>query len=360
MKSISSLIVTIVGCLALMMTACGRPNEPAALQIPTVNLDTLRSTGSNATLQYPGRVKASDEVNLSFKVSGRIDRILVKEGDHVKRGQLVALLDPSDYEAQLRATEAEHARITAESERVIGLYNDSAISANDYDKAVFGKQQIDAKLKNHQDQLTYTRLYAPMDGFIHSKMMSTGEIVSAGMPVLSLLGSGSTEVEISLSAAAYSQRESFSGYTCSFDIYPDKVFKLVPVSVSPKANANQLYTMRFALQDDGKEMPTPGMNTMVTISMEQNDFKSELTMPTSGVLHANGRTSVFVFDTASRTLHEYTVSLVRLLNDGRCVVMSDNLHKGDLVVVSGIHHVRDGQQVKPLEPASDTNVGGLL
>lgn len=346
--------------VALMMTACGRPNEPATLQIPTVNLDTLQSIGSKATLQYPGRVKASDEVNLSFKVSGRIDRIFVKEGDHVKRGQLVALLDPSDYEAQLRATEAEHAQITAESERIIGLYNDSATSANDYDKAVFGKQQIDAKLKNHQDQLAYARLYAPMDGFIQSKMMSAGEIVSAGMPVLSLLGSGRTEVGISLSAAAYSQRESFSGYTCSFDIYPDKVFQLVPVGISPKANANQLYTMRFALQDDGKEMPTPGMNTMVTISMEQNDFNSELTMPTSGVLHANGRTSVFVFDTVSHTLHEYTVSLVRLLNDGRCVVMSDDLHEGDLVVVSGIHHVRDGQEVKPLEPASETNIGGLL
>ena len=156
----------------------------AVQPLQTVNIDTLRAIGESATLQYPGRVKAADEVNLSFKVSGRIQRICVKEGEYVRAGQLVAIMDPTDYEVQLRATEAEHAQITAEADRVIKLHEEGATTDNNYDRAVYGKRQIDAKLKNHKDQLAYTRLTAPTSGYIQSKLFTGGEVVSAGMPVV--------------------------------------------------------------------------------------------------------------------------------------------------------------------------------
>jgi pyruvate carboxylase len=65
---------------------------------------TLHAVSDAAKLQYPGRVKAAEENNLAFKVSGRIERILVKEGDYVKAGQLVALIDPSDYDKKQRVS----------------------------------------------------------------------------------------------------------------------------------------------------------------------------------------------------------------------------------------------------------------
>ena len=168
----------------VLLAACGGKNPTAVQPLQTVNIDTLRAIGESATLQYPGRVKAADEVNLSFKVSGRIQRICVKEGEYVRAGQLVAIMDPTDYEVQLRATEAEHAQITAEADRVIKLHEEGATTDNNYDRAVYGKRQIDAKLKNHKDQLAYTRLTAPTSGYIQSKLFTGGEVVSAGMPVV--------------------------------------------------------------------------------------------------------------------------------------------------------------------------------
>lgn len=99
MKSIKKLIVMCTaGCLAMLTAACGGGAADAEQQVPTVNVATLHAVSDAAKQQYPGRVKAAEEINLAFKVSGRIERILVKDGDYVKTRQLVALIDPSDYD----------------------------------------------------------------------------------------------------------------------------------------------------------------------------------------------------------------------------------------------------------------------
>ncbi len=99
MKSIKKLIdMCAAGGLVLLTAACGGGAADAEQQVSTVNVATLHAVSDAAKLQYPGRVKATEEINLAFKVSGRIERILVKEGDYVKTRQLVALIDPSDYD----------------------------------------------------------------------------------------------------------------------------------------------------------------------------------------------------------------------------------------------------------------------
>ncbi len=361
MKSIKKLIVMCAaGSLALLTAACGGRAADAEQQVPTVNVATLHAVSDAAKLQCPGRVKAAEEISLAFTVSGRIERILVKEGDYIKAGQLVAVIDPTDYETQLLATRAEHAQVTAESDRIIRLYADSAATANNYDRAAYGKQQIDAKLRNHENQLAHTKLYVPISGYIQSKLVRAGEVVSAGMPVLTLFSATNPEVEISLSAADYMRCAAFGECNCSFDIFPGHRFRLTPVSIAPKANANQLFTMRLSLHGEGNLMPTPGMSTMVTIALKNDSKAAEFTMPTTGVLHTAEGESVFVLDTESNTLRQCTVTVSRLLTDGNCVVFSDQLNDGDVVVVSGIHHVKAGQKVKFLAPPSETNVGGLL
>ena len=103
-----------------------------------VKIDTVRLSEANTVLQFPGKVKAAEDANLSFKVAGRIKKIYVDEGSVVHKGQLLAELDDTDYRIQLDATEAEYAQVKAQAERVIALYNDNGTTPNDYDKAVYG------------------------------------------------------------------------------------------------------------------------------------------------------------------------------------------------------------------------------
>lgn len=347
-----------MGLLLSVLAACNNRTE-GTHEMQTVKLDTVAATDGQTSLQYPGRVKAAQDVSLAFRVSGTLQKTYVKEGDHVLRGQLLAELDPTDYQVQLDATEAEYRQIKADAERVMALYKENGTTASANDKAMYGLRQITAKYQHHKDQLEYTRLYAPFDGFIQKRLFETHETLGAGMPVLSMIGSSLPEVEINLPAAEYIHREKFSGYHCTFDVYPQKKYRLKLISITPKANANQLYTARLQLLADQQPIPSPGMNTMVTIYCAKENFP-QLSVPGSAILQKEGKTQVFVYIPSDQHVELREVTLVRLLNNGRALINSEQLQPGEQIVSSGVHHIKEGEHVKPLPAPGATNVGELL
>lgn len=342
----------------LWATACS-PNKTEEQAIQHVKTATVVSASEQNRLQFPGKVKAAQDVNLAFRVSGTIQRICVEEGSAVREGQLLAELDPSDYQVQLNATEAEYHQIKAEAERIIALYNDQGTTANNYDKAVYGLKQITAKYQHHKDQLAYTKLYAPFNGYVQKHLFDSHETVAAGMPILSMIGSGQPEVEINLPAADYINRSQFSQFQCTFDIYPGEVYPLKLISITPKANANQLYTMRLQILTDKRPVPSAGLNTMVSIFCEQSE-NQVLSVPASAILHQEEKAFLFVYEAATKQIHRCPIELTYLLSSGNALIQSTQLKPGDTIVASGVHHLTDGEVVEPLPAQTSTNVGGLL
>lgn len=356
MKRLPLMVAVIL--IGSFITSCGEQTKDTD-RVKTVKIDTVRTECAQTILQYPGKIKAAEDVNLAFRVSGTIRKIHVKDGQPVKAGQLRAELDPTDYQIQLDATEAQYKQIKSEAERVIALYNDGGTTPVAYDKAVYGLEQISALYKHHQDELAYTKLYAPFSGFVQKHLFESHETVGAGMPVLQMVGKGSPEVEINIPAAEYINRERFGNYQCTFDIYPGKTYTLKQIGITHKANSNQLYTMRLQLETEGLPMPSAGMNTMVSIRLN-DEASNELIIPTNALLQENGRSCIFVYHPETGIVQSKEVSILRLTSDGRSIITSSSLKPGDIIVTAGIHSIRDGEQVKPLAPASATNVGGLL
>lgn len=344
--------------LLFLFTSCNNGiKEKKTLQV--VKIDTVILSDKQTYLQYPGKVKAAQDINLAFKVSGTIQKIYVENGMRVHEGQLLAELDPTDYQVQLNATEAEYLQIKKEAERVMALYKDNGTTPNANDKAVYGLKQITAKYQHHKNQLKYTRLYAPFNGFIQNKLFETHETIGEGMPILSMINEGMPEVEINLPAAEYIHREQFTSYHCTFDIYPDKIYELKLISVSPKANANQLYTMRMQLIKDKQAMPSPGMNTMVTIFYNK-DNSQNLSVPSGAILQKDGKAQVFVYNPSDNKVSIREVTLLRLLSNGRSLIRCNSLKPGQLIISSGAHYLNDGEIVTPLPAITKTNIGGLL
>lgn len=341
-----------------LFISCSRP-EKGAKEFQTVKVDTVVFASGQTALQFPGRVKAAQDISLAFRVSGTIRKVYVEDGSRVREGQLLAELDPTDYQVQLDATEAEYKQIKAEAERVMALYKENGTTPNANDKAVYGLKQITAKYQHHKDQLAYTRLYAPFSGSVQKKLFDAHETIGAGMPVISMVGAGIPEVEINLPAADYIRRDCFGSFHCTFDLYPGETYPLKLISITPKANANQLYTMRLQMVPGKLPLPSPGMNTMVTIDCEEGGMQP-MSVPGGALLQKDDKTLVFVYDSSERKVHSREVKVLRLLSDGRAIVVSDALKAGEVVVASGVHHIEDGESVRPLAAGSKTNVGGLL
>lgn len=342
--------------LLFILAACSEKTKVVNVS-QLVRVDSVVGAEGIKSVNYPGKTKAAQSVNISFRVSGRIEEVYVSKGEYVTKGQLVAAMDDRDYRLQLSATEAEYRQVKAEAERVMALYEENATSANNYDKARYGLEQITAKYNNHKNQLADTKLYAPFNGYVQDVLFEDEEMVSAGMPVLSLFSSDNIEVTINIPAGEYQTRNRFDTFGCRFDVFSGTSFPLKLLSINPKANANQLYEVRLLLNTEHHQI-TPGMNTMVQISYIA-DEKQPVEIPANAIFNTGNGSQVFVYDAKSGTIALRNIEVLTLHTDGVALIVS-GLEVGEEVVSSGVHHLKEGQQVTPMAKPSKTNVGGLL
>lgn len=140
------------------------------------------------------------QVDLSFQVSGLIDEMLKEEGDKVKKGELIAVLDPRDYQANLEQAEAQEATTLAlkndaisKFDRNAPLADDDTISKQEYDtlkntrdKAIADYNAAIASKNFAQNQLDYTKIYAPDDGIVMVRVQEPGAAVNKGQIVYTM------------------------------------------------------------------------------------------------------------------------------------------------------------------------------
>ena len=348
----------LVVCMLLM--ACGNSKNGTQEEPQYVKTAQAKRISDAAELSYPGKTKSSEEVNVAFRVSGPIQKVLVNEGQYVTKGQLIAQMDARDYEVQLSATQAEYEQIKADAERVIALYKENGTTASNYDRARYGLQQITEKLAHHKNQLADTHLYAPISGYIQSRIHESGETVSAGMPVVSMFNAGDVEIEVFVPASDYARQSELLSATCSFEVTPGKEYPLEIVRVSKEANASQLYAARLRIKGDyDRQKITPGISTMVYVSYHVPNEADGVTVPTTAIDRKDGQTSVFVLDTNTGIVKRRAVEVGRIDLEGNIQVLK-GLKPQETVVCAGVRYLTDGQKVKEIEKTSDANVGGLL
>jgi len=343
--------------IALFSFSCGN-KQKSTQSVQTVKVFTAVGYGAENSVSFPGKIKAASDVNLSFRIGGPIKKIYAEVGDFVKKGDVIAEIDSRDYAVQLSATQAEYNQIKAEAERVIALYEKKGVTPNDYDKAEYGLQQITAKLDAHRNALADTKLRAQFDGYVQKRFFDSGETVGPGMPVVSMVSTTHPEVEIFIPSSDFIRRSDFVGYECSVDILPGISFPLELIGIAKKANLNQLYAMRLRLAGNAVPVPSPGMSATVTISLKPTN--SELvTVPLSAVFEDGNISSVWVFNRDSQTVERREIKVGEIHLDGM-VVITSGLKEGEIVVSAGVSVLKEGQGVRPLQPVSKSNVGGLL
>jgi RND family efflux transporter MFP subunit len=342
----------------LLITSCAPKQKEQAAITRKVKVATPQKDSAVLTRNFSGIIQETAETNLSFRVAGPIEKISVKEGDYVKKGQLVAQLDPRDYQIQVDAAQAQYEQMKSEFERLTELKKRESVSSNDYEKAVAGEKMLRSKLQHAKDQLNDTKLYAPYSGYVQSVKFSEGELIDAGMPVAKLLDTGSYSIEVDLPMSFFVHRESFTTFTCQQPVVSDSVFQLQLIGHKAKAGNNQLFTTKFRLPNQGDTGFLPGMNVEVAISY-QSDCECLLHVPLTSVFNKDGNAYVWLFNKEKSTVHKKEVQPDGLANEGR-VRISSGISLNDIIVVSGVNALHEGEKVELLKPASETNIGGLL
>ncbi len=351
MKFLTGLVLVV----ALLLVSCRDDvtSEKAPRKVKCQSVELASQSVESST--FTGKVIAATDVNLGFRVAGIIDETPHADGAYVRKGDVVARLDRRDYALQLSATQAEYDAIKAEVDRVVALYADESVSANDYDKARSGLRQISAKLEAHKNALSDTELRAPFDGYIQKSNFGKGEAVAAGTPVVAIISASAPEVTVDIPAANYLKQGDFQSATAVIELYADKRFNLKLKGVSPKANLNQLYKMTFTLEGTEGVVPSAGMSAMVELNYSKQGEKS-VVIPLSSVVECDGESRVWVV--SENKVQSRKIKVTEIKSQGDAVVEGE-IEEGDMIVVAGVNSLKEGQEVALLEEAAASNVGGI-
>ena len=316
------------------------------------------ATGGNdsSVKKFAGIVEEDCSVSLGFKTAGQIKRIYVKEGDRVKAGQLLAELDNADYKLGVEALQIQYDQLSDEVARAKRLFEKKSMSANDYEKAAAGLRQLGVQLQVNKNKLAYTRLYAPTAGVIETVNFSPAEMVDAGTAVFSMLDLKNMEVVCDIPAKTYLERSRFSSFSCTPTHDSTKEFPLRLLSIVPKADGNQLYRMHLAFDKSTGNEITAGMNVEVTVNLSAVD--NEVRVPASSVFRSGKEECVWIV-TKDSTIKKQPVTIDPAAS-AKTVRVISGLSGGETVVRAGASSLHEGEKIRILSEASETNVGGLL
>lgn len=338
----------------VLLSACSDSKTEKTMP-PSVYAVTVGEGSESNSNSFAGHVVDDNQISLGFKTAGQIKRILVRQGQHVAKGQLLAELNSSDYQLGVEAVQSQYDQLAAEVARAKRLYEKQSMTANDYEKAVAGLHQLGVQLQVNKNKVAYTRLYAPASGVIGSVNFSPAEMVDAGTSVFTLLNTCPLEVECEIPVSVYGRLSSYSDFICSIgnegETYPLKVLSAVP-----KADGNQLYKLRLGFVGNPGKQITTGVNVSVTAHCcaESND----LTVPASAVFKHDGKVAVWVLKSDSSVALR-NVEVSGAPEKGQLTIRS-GLKPGERVISAGVSALHNGELVQVIKGASESNVGNLL
>ncbi len=342
--------------LALLLAGC---EQSAEQQLPPRPVLVVQPEPAHEGAgMYPGEVRARFQPELAFRVGGKVTRRLVQTGQRVRAGELLAELDPSDLQLQVQAMQAQQADARAglalardELERYRKLYQSNLLSESQLDSlqtreksAMARLEQAGASLKHAKNQLQYGRLLASEDGIIAETRVEAGQVVAAGQPVFVLAADGPREVEFSIPEQAYADFALGQAVQVSLLNRPEQrlagEIRELAQSADPRSRT---FSARVSLA--GEAAVELGQSARVHVSGRDGEVWF---VPLSAVDGEGQQAFVWLLDVAQGTVRRQPVSMRGY--DDQHGVIEQGLQGSDWLVAAGVHLLREGMQVRALDP----------
>jgi multidrug efflux system membrane fusion protein len=342
----------------LLATVCAGCSEKPQ-SIPDARLvNVIRVTiGSNsADVAYSGEIRPRYETNLSFRVAGKIVARAVEIGGLVKRGDVLAQLDPEDQrlnvrsaQSQLSAARFDYEQNKAELDRYAGLYKKQFISEMEFDRRRSTHDMAKARLEQAQAQLAvtnnqagYTKLAADHAGVVTAILVEVGQVVAAGQTVMQLARTDEREVVISVPENRLSELTAAKEIAISLWADPAKIYKGKVREVSPSADPiTRTYTVKSSVLDADPAMKL-GMTANVYLRGVSHDVVAML--PATALFQDKGQAAVWVVDSASSQVKLVPIEVAEYVEDK--VAVRSGLSPGEMVVRAGVHKLFVGEKVR--------------
>lgn len=348
--------------LSMLMAGCGSDEQVEKAEvIRPVEIYQVTSSSSQYSQNFPALVAPSDESDLSFRVSGELIQLNVLPGNEVKKGDIIAQIDPTDYKVIVNEAKASYDLAVKTFERQEKMLALDLTSQAEYDMAQAEQTLAKTRWETAKNNVKYTTLYAPFNGIVSQVYFENREVVNLSRPVVSLHAADGIDISFQLPESILSQ---VKGGGKAKQYQPQITF-----TSSPK-HKGQVYRASFKEMDQTPDpksrsykvvltMPRPsGINVVpgmtASVNMELDQVLKGLTpyslVPLEAVFSPSKTDpndkifAVWKIDQDTMRVHQQTVTIDGLTDQGVKVV--SGLEAGDSIVAAGVHALLENTQVK--------------
>ena len=338
----------------VMLAACSKkepPPEPVrpvlSIKVQVLNEETLG--------RFAGSIQARYESNVGFRVPGRIASRNVDVGAEVEKGALLATLDPTDQQNQLRAAQGDLAKIQAQLinaqanarrqqelfNRGVGAQAQLDIAQTDLKSTQASLDQAKAAVNQAKDQLGYVELRTDHRAIVTAWNAEAGQVVTAGQQVVTLAQPDIKEAVIDLPDTLVDQLPPDVVFQVASQLDPSITSTAIVREIEPQAqSATRTRRARLTLADS-----PPGFRLGTAISVTLSSaIKPRIELPVTALQEVDGKTRIWVIDAQSQTVSPRDVNVISRTDDS--VVLADGVKSGERVVSAGVNSLRPGQKVK--------------
>lgn len=362
--------------LPILFLGCGQKEEVAPPEvIRPVKTVTVTAGADFTGLTLPGRVRAAQRVELAFKeVGGRLIELPIagREGQEVKEDELLARIDPRDFQTSLRNVQgrlneaiASLDLANAQYDRVkrIQKQDPGAISGAEIDRRREAVNMMQGRIKSlraevaaARDQLSYTYLKAPFAGLIAKRYVDNFQDIKPKQAILALEDISHVEILIDVAenvmAIERSGGKDALTSVAEFPTAPGRTFPLELKEYATRADsATQTYQVVLKMPQPDDISILPGMTATVTVSLGRTaELERLVVIPAIAVLaEPDGRSFVWVVDTGAMTVKKLEVK-VGMISGSENIDVTEGLKGGETIAVAGILQLQEGMKVRLWDP----------
>jgi RND family efflux transporter MFP subunit len=340
---------------ALVLSGCNEQKVEAKPVIRAVKVVEIAKATNVRELDYSGSVKSRTEMNLGFRVAGKVTERLVDIGDRVKPGDVLSRIDPTDYKLAVESAQAslaaaekgvETARLA--NDRAQALFKKDAVPKAQteqtqltYDQAVSTRTAAESALDQAKNQLSYADLKSDRDGIVTAISADTGQVVAAGTPVLTVVADDEKEVLIAVPENDIAEFTPGKAVKARFWSDAKLVLNGKVREVSGSADPqSRTFSVRVSLPNDPRVLI--GMTASVVADVSNGG--DSVTVPLSALAEKNGDKIVWTVDRTAETVHSRAIKVADFTDDG--VGVTEGLKAGDIVVAAGTQFMTENLKVK--------------
>jgi multidrug efflux system membrane fusion protein len=346
---------TFLAAALLTLAACSDEKAETREILRPVKVIEIAQTSDTRTLNYSGSVRARVEMNLGFRINGKISQRLVDIGQRVKSGDFLARIDPADYELSVRSAQAsldaaerqvettELARNRAEQlfSKDVSPKSQLEQAQLSYDQAVATRDSARSALDQARNQVSYTDLKSDQNGIVTAINADVGQVVSSGTPVVTVAVDGEKEVLVAVPELDIAQFR--PGKTVRASFWSDAALTLqgrvreVAGSADPQSRT---FAVRISLPNDPKVL----LGMTANIEASADSMRQLVSIPLSALAKKDDQPIVWTVDRTVATVHSRAVKIADFGGDG--VRVTEGLKPGDIVVSAGTQFMTEGLKVK--------------